>query len=212
MNISETRLNNFRNALAARKLRLTDIAEMLGKAPAQVSAFGGKNPTKGIGHQIAREIEAVLGMGAGALDVASTSPGLILDGSTARRIPVLSSKDAAKWYISPADYDPSEIHDWLAIPGVTDAYAFVLILEGMSMSPAFKAGDRVVVDPSTNAESGDYIALKHKRKDHIIVRRLSQEGDELFACATNPDWPNRILPITSDWKQVGKCMWLISKI
>eukprot|EP01034_Spumella_vulgaris_P013549 gene13549-17293_t len=35
MKISDTRLKNFRRVLADKKLRLTDIAELLNKAPAQ---------------------------------------------------------------------------------------------------------------------------------------------------------------------------------
>ncbi|WP_257602983.1 hypothetical protein [Pseudomonas aeruginosa] len=46
--------------MAERKLRSTDLADLLGKSQAQVSSFAGKNPSKGIGNQIAREIELAL--------------------------------------------------------------------------------------------------------------------------------------------------------
>ncbi len=60
MNISDTRLTNLRRIMAERKLRSTDLADLLGKSQAQVSSFAGKNPSKGIGNQIAREIELAL--------------------------------------------------------------------------------------------------------------------------------------------------------
>jgi SOS-response transcriptional repressor LexA len=100
MKISDTRLQNFRRILAEKKLRLTDIAELLGKAPAQVSAFGGKNPTKGIGDQIAREIENALNLHDGYLDMPygmDEFSNVTMLSHTGRKLPVIGSIAAGAW-------------------------------------------------------------------------------------------------------------------
>ena len=115
MRISDTRLHNFRQILAEKKLRLIDIAELLGKAPAQVSAFGGKNPTKGIGDQIAREIERALSLPNGSLDIphgfANFDNGSVL-GYTGRKLPVIGSIAAGAWCSSEDNFDRERLlHD-----------------------------------------------------------------------------------------------------
>jgi len=67
MDIDEIRLTNAR-FLADRFETLADFAKCLGKAPTQVSRFMGKNPTKAIGKNIAREIEEKCGQPRGWLD------------------------------------------------------------------------------------------------------------------------------------------------
>jgi hypothetical protein len=67
--IHTIRWENFRALLADRALTITAAAEALGKPQGQVSHFGGKNPTKIIGDQIAGEIEAAFSLPAGWLDV-----------------------------------------------------------------------------------------------------------------------------------------------
>lgn len=56
MDIYKIRWMNFRS-LAGHKGGITEAAEKLGKSQGQVSHFGGKEPSKNIGEQIAREIE-----------------------------------------------------------------------------------------------------------------------------------------------------------
>ncbi len=47
---------------------LQAFADKIGKVPTQASAFAGRNPRKGIGRKIAREIEAAFGKPHGWLD------------------------------------------------------------------------------------------------------------------------------------------------
>jgi hypothetical protein len=74
--IHEIRWANFRALLTERGLTITAAAERLSKPQGQVSHFGGKNPTKVIGDQIAGEIEAAFGLPPGALDKPDSSQNL----------------------------------------------------------------------------------------------------------------------------------------
>ncbi|MCS3467417.1 SOS-response transcriptional repressor LexA [Pseudomonas sp. JUb42] len=213
MNISSTRLRNFRHILAERKLRLTDIADRLGKAPAQVSAFGGKNPTKGIGNKIAREIESVLDLSPGSLDFPNEGGKSTKQSAcNAQILPVLDAIAATEWCKAPSTLDLSSVTEWLQPPGLTAPTAFVYLIEGISMDPVFSEGDKIVIDPSAEVVAGNYVAVVNETTGRMIVRQLRHEGEEKFLYATNNAWPDRIIRMSSEWKICGRAKWRITNL
>ena len=215
MKISDTRLQNFRRLLDERKLRLTDIADLLGKAPAQVSAFGGKNPTKGIGDQIAREIEKALDLHSGYLDMPygfSEFNNATVLSHTGRKLPVIGSIAAGAWCESDALFDPREAEEWIYPPGHVGPPAFILRVEGMSMEPKFIEGDKIVIDPSLEALPGHFVAAKRTRDQAATLKQLKQEGNEQYLYALNPDWPDRIIRMSEEWTICGRARWKISDL
>ncbi|MGX9554979.1 LexA family protein [Pseudomonas sp. CFBP 5750] len=215
MKISDTRLQNFRRILAEKKLRLTDVADSLGKAPAQVSAFGGKNPTKGIGDQIAREIENALGLHHGYLDMPygldEFNNATVLS-HTGRKLPVIGSIAAGAWCESHGTFDPREAEEWIDAPGPVGPRAFILRVEGISMEPKFMEGDKIVIDPSLDALPGHYVAAKRSRDQATTLKQLKQEGSEQYLFALNPDWPERIIKMTEEWTICGRARWKITDL
>jgi len=215
MKISDTRLQNFRRVLAEKKLRLTDIADLLGKAPAQVSAFGGKNPTKGIGDQIAREIEKALGLHNGYLDMPYGLGELnntTLLSHTGRKLPVIGSIAAGAWCEPHGTFDPRDAEEWIDAPGSVGPRAFILRVEGMSMEPKFVEGDKIVIDPSLEALPGHFVAAKRASDHAATLKQLKQEGNEQYLYALNPDWPERIIRMTEEWSICGRARWKISDL
>jgi len=215
MKISDTRLQNFRRILAERRLRLTDIADRLGKAPAQVSAFGGKNPTKGIGDQIAREIEKALNLHSGYLDMPyglnEFNNATVLS-HTGRKLPVIGSIAAGAWCESQGSFDPSDAEEWIDAPGPVGPRAFILRVEGMSMEPKFVEGDKIVIDPALEALPGHFVAAKRSSDQAATLKQLKQEGSERYLFAINPDWPERIIRMTEEWTICGRARWKISDL
>jgi len=215
MKISDTRLQNFRRILTERKLRLTDMADLLGKAPAQVSAFGGKNPTKGIGDQIAREIEKVLNLHNGYLDMpfglGEFNNATILS-HAGRKLPVIGSIAAGAWCETHGSFDPREADEWIDSPGPVGPRAFILRVEGISMEPKFIEGDKIVIDPSLEALPGHFVAAKRVRDEAATLKQLKQEGSELYLYALNPDWPSRIIKLDEEWRICGRARWKISDL
>lgn len=215
MKISDTRLQNFRRVMAEKKLRLTDIAEILGKAPAQVSAFGGKRPTKGIGDQIAREIEKALKLHSGYLDMpyglGEFNNATVLS-LTGRKLPVIGSIAAGAWCESQGGFDHRDAEEWIDAPGPVGPRAFILRVEGMSMEPKFVEGDKIVIDPSLEALPGHFVAAKRSRDQAATLKQLKQEGSEQYLYALNPDWPERIIKMTEEWSICGRARWKISDL
>jgi SOS-response transcriptional repressor LexA len=215
MKISDTRLKNFRRVIAEKKLRLTDIADRLGKAPAQVSAFGGKNPTKGIGDQIAREIEKALGLHQGYLDMPygiSESSNLTVLSHTGRKLPIIGSIAAGAWCESRGSFDVGDAEEWIEAPGPVGPHAFILRVEGISMEPKFLEGDKIVIDPALEALPGHYVAAKRSRDQALTLKQLRQEGGEKYLYALNPDWPERIIKMSEEWSICGRARWKITDL
>ncbi|PNG40837.1 peptidase S24 [Pseudomonas asplenii] len=215
MKISDTRLQNFRRVIAERKLRLTDVAELLGKAPAQVSAFGGKNPTKGIGDQIAREIEKALSLHDGYLDMpyglGEFNNATVLS-HTGRKLPVIGSIAAGMWCEGQGSFDSRDAEEWIDAPGPVGPRAFILRVEGISMEPKFVEGDKIVIDPSLEALPGHFVVAKRTRDEATTLKQLKQEGGERFLYALNPDWPERIIRMSEEWTICGRARWKISEL
>ncbi len=214
MNIKDTRLRNFRRVLEEKNLKLKDISNLLDKAPSQVSAFGGKNPTKGIGDQIAREIERVLELHGGYLDLP-----FILDEFNqldvlrvgSRRLPVLTSTGAAAWCKNSTGV-PGTASEWIDAPGPTGSGAFALIVEGVSMEPVFVEGDKVVIDPAAPVLSGSFVAVRRADNAAVFLRQFRSEGNEEYLHAANPNWPDRIVKLSEDWKLCGRAKWKITEL
>ncbi len=214
MNIKDTRLRNFRRVLEEKNLKLKDISNLLDKAPSQVSAFGGKNPTKGIGDQIAREIERVLELHGGYLDLPFTLDEFnqldVLRGGS-RRLPVLTSTDAAAWCKNSAGL-PGTASEWIDAPGPTGLSAFALIVEGVSMEPVFVAGDKVVIDPAAPILSGSFVAVRRTDNTAFFLRQFRSEGNEEYLHAANPNWPDRIVRLSEAWELCGRAKWKITEL
>lgn len=215
MKISTTRLLNFRDVLTKQNLRLTDVATRLGKAPAQVSAFGGKNPTKGIGDQIAREIEKALGLASGYLDFPHhlhQSGDKGFPNGRSRRLPILGPQEASLWCNSAEEFDSSMARGWIDPPQHVEIGAFAFLVEGVSMEPQFIDGDLLVVDPSEPIMPGHLVAVVKQGSNALVIRQLLQEGGDRYLRAINPDWPDRISELTSEWSIKGKARWKISSL
>ncbi|BAP44745.1 peptidase S24, S26A and S26B [Pseudomonas sp. StFLB209] len=217
MTISDIRLQNLRRIMAERQLRLTDIADLLGKAPAQVSAFGGKNPTKGIGNRIAREIEQVLHLQLGELDVlGGTESSKNIDRASARaratELPMLDLKSVDSWMSGNTGKSDGIQIGWINSPGPVGEKSFGITVEGLSMEPFFQAGDRLIIDPSHPCKNDSFVLAKRKSDNFLMIRQLKIEGNESYLLATNPSWPNRIEQLTDAWCLVGRAMWVVTQI
>lgn len=210
MTIYEIRLANTRRLLKERQLLLKDLANLLGKSPAQISAFAGENPHKNIGDQIAREIERALDLPRGYLDSAQDSHtnGTVI-GNTGRKLPVIGSIAAGTWCEAVDNFSPGDADEWVEAPGPVGPNAFILRVEGISMEPLFTAGEKVVIDPSLEAQPGHYVVAKRTSDQGVTLKQLRQEGGEYYLYAVNPNWPERIIRLSEEWHICGRARWKI---
>ncbi|QBR00695.1 helix-turn-helix domain-containing protein [Paraburkholderia pallida] len=111
-----------------------------------------------------------------------------------RRYPVLSHIQAGRLTEIEAPYAPE---DGFAVEyGDNDAsrWAFFLEIKGDSMTPDFKDGDRVRIDPEVIPRPGDYVAARNTKEEATFkkyrVRGTDPNGNEIFELVPlNPDYP-----------------------
>jgi SOS-response transcriptional repressor LexA len=105
-----------------------------------------------------------------------------------RDIPVVSWAAAGK----ATDYqDLATQIDETVGSHVTDPNAFAVIVEGDSMNPEFKAGDRVVVAPNLEARTGDVVLAKLSKGGVLLKRfkRTGLSGQTIRLESDNPNYP-----------------------
>ncbi|WP_252090423.1 XRE family transcriptional regulator [Pseudomonas sp. MWU13-3659] len=125
-------------------------------------------------------------------------------GPAGRLLPVIGYVKAGAFCEAIEQFQPSDADDWVEAGGPAGPRAFVLRVEGFSMEPDFKPGEKVVVDPDMQWETGDFVVAKRTRDQAATLKQLRMEGGKYYLYATNPDWPERIIRLDEEWTICGR--------
>lgn len=125
-------------------------------------------------------------------------------GPAGRLLPVIGYVKAGAFCEAIEQFQSSDADDWVEAGGPAGPRAFVLRVEGLSMEPDFKPGEKVVVDPDMQWETGDFVVAKRTRDQGVTLKQLRMEGGEYYLYATNPDWPERIIRLNEEWTICGR--------
>jgi len=79
-----------------------------------------------------------------------------------------------------------------------------LRVRGESMLPRFQEGEIIIVDPDARAESGQYVIARKDGSKEVTFKQLIREGESAYLKPLNPQWPEPIIRIDSDWHICGK--------
>jgi SOS-response transcriptional repressor LexA len=113
---------------------------------------------------------------------------------TVRRVPLVSSKDVP---VLLQDGEAFTKRAGLMTDANAGPRAFAVEIEGDSMRPLFRPGDRVVVDPDIQPEPGDFVVAQVQGA--VTFRKYRVREDEEFELVPmNDDWP----VVRSDGDQV----------
>lgn len=212
MDIREVRRRNLR-ALMDREFAgvrgaQSRLAEKLDKPQNFVSrclADPDKAGAKTIGEDFAREIEAAFGLERYTLD--SESMGLIAATTSEHnvgpgpeikgRIPLISWVQAGDWCEAIDNFAPGDAEDWLPCPFDHSDTAFCLRVVGLSMSPDYREGEIIAVDPHVNAVHGSDVVCRTP-EGTVTFKRLQITPDGTYLLALNPEWPNRMIAIPGE--------------
>jgi SOS-response transcriptional repressor LexA len=112
----------------------------------------------------------------------------------AQRVPVISSIQAGVWSEIDDGFQPGDAEDWLVTDIDLSENAFALDICGNSMEPEFKAGDRVIIDPSITPQPGDFVAAKNGEDEATFKkyrpRGIDSAGNVVFELVPlNDDYP-----------------------
>jgi SOS-response transcriptional repressor LexA len=111
-----------------------------------------------------------------------------------RRIPLISYVQAGRMTEAVNVFPPGGAFEYLLTDLDLSEYAFALELEGLSMTPDFNPGDRVIVDPAVSPRPGDFVVAKNGHEEATFkryrARGVNAAGQEVFELVPlNPDYP-----------------------
>ena len=90
--------------------------------------------------------------------------------------------------------------------------AFALAIKDDSMSPEFRTGDTVIVDPMTTPIPGDYVVYHLEGEKEVVVRKYKQistdSSNHFILVALNDDWANTEVGKELKGQVVGTAMSL----
>jgi len=95
----------------------------------------------------------------------------------------------------------------IRFPDLTDARAFVLEVNGKSLEPTYREGDRLVLSPSEKPRRGDRVVVR-TRKGEVMVKQLGQEtAQRIELISFNPGSEGITLPRREiEW--LYRIMWV----
>ena len=179
-----------------------EIAKVTGVTSSAVTQWK-DGPTKSLKTAPATKLAAATGFNAmwiatGTGPVKSDTAGFdvnarpVLEGM--RAYPVISKIQAGLVKEAVCPYEPG---DGFAIEfGEDDAssWAFYFEIEGDSMLPEFRPGDRVLIDPEVPPRPGDFVAARNSKQEATFkkyrVRGIDESGQEVFELVPlNDDYP-----------------------
>lgn len=193
------RIKNRRKELG---LTQQDVAESLGVSKASVSLWEkGDISPKNI-HSLAKTLKCqpdwlINGKGLPELELNVVTPINKLSGL----FPLIDWVQAGHFSaineiaVSDADHYPC--------PVKCSDQTFLLKVRGQSMAGTFNENELIFVDPNVDATNGKYVVARLDDENEATLKQLIIEGGERFLKATNPDWPNKILPINGNCTIVG---------
>lgn len=111
------------------------------------------------------------------------------------RVPVISYVAASGWQEVVDPYELGGGSDVLQTDEPVSSSAFALIVEGDSMMPEFRPGDRIVIDPSATPQPGEFVVAKLNNRDEATFKKYRPRGFDdngveiVELMPLNPDWP-----------------------
>lgn len=188
----------------------TRLAHLANTNPSYLSQIRRGLPTargveRAVGDELANKLEHAMGKPQGWMDAchdelredrADDYARAVSVPSDANECPVVSWDEAGRWATLGAAIcqDPSRDRLRCSIP--CTARSFAACIESESMTPTFAPADIVFVDPGVAPTRGRYIVVRHGNTDTATVRQLLVESGREYLKAANPDWPERIVPLT----------------
>lgn len=134
---------------------------------------------------------------------------LIESGRMAMRpLPIVGFAQAGKGgFFDAAGAPAGEGWDEVLFPDLPDDHVYALEVQGESMLPAYRDGDRIVVSSTAPIRRGDRVVLQ-TRKGEIMVKELRRQTNKTIELAPlNPAQEDRLF-LVADVAWIARIMWV----
>lgn len=124
------------------------------------------------------------------------------------QIPVIGLAQAGNdGFFDDSGYPVGEGWDEVRMPGKIDEKVYALQIQGDSMWPVFRNGDRILVSPDQSIRKGDRVVVK-TRDGEIMAKELARRsGSRIELKSLNPEYEDRSFTKKEiDW--IARIVWV----
>ncbi|MBU1304099.1 MAG: helix-turn-helix transcriptional regulator [Alphaproteobacteria bacterium] len=109
-------------------------------------------------------------------------------------------------FFDSAGFPAGQGWDEIALPSPGDNGIYALEVQGDSMQPLYREGDRIVVSPTEQVRRGDRVVVKTRDGEVMAKILYRQTGRQIELHSLNPAYEPRILDLTQvDW--IARIIW-----
>ncbi|PNH14187.1 helix-turn-helix domain-containing protein [Acinetobacter baumannii] len=128
-----------------------------------------------------------------------------------RLVPVISWIQAGTWTTADSVPMGTQFKEWLPPNPKCGKNGYGLIVVGESMSPDFRPGDKIYVNPDfqiSDLKTGDLVIVACDGETEATFKKLIVESNGMYLEPLNPKWHEKIIPLREGCKLVGKVVGL----
>jgi len=123
-------------------------------------------------------------------------------------IPLIDMSQAGQdGYFDTAGNPVGESWDEIRMPGLRDDHVFALQISDDAMTPALRAGDRVVVSPAAGIKHGDRVVVKLRSGEVVAKIFNSMSASALKLQTLNPKYPGRSIAL-KEIQWMARIVWI----
>ncbi|MOA44367.1 LexA repressor [compost metagenome] len=122
-------------------------------------------------------------------------------------MPLLGLAQAgAGGFFDSAGFPAGEGWDEVILPSPVDPGIYALEIQGDSMEPLYREGDRVVVSPTEQVRRGDRVVVKTREGEVMAKILYRQSAKQIELHSLNPAYEPRMLN-TRDIEWIARIIW-----
>lgn len=129
------------------------------------------------------------------------------DNQLSRSVPLLGLAQAGTGgFFDSAGFPAGQGWDEIALPAPGEGGIYALEVQGDSMEPLYREGDRIVVSPTEQVRRGDRVVVKTNDGEVMAKILHRQTGKQIELHSINLAYPPRILDL-ADVEWVARIIW-----
>ena len=131
----------------------------------------------------------------------------LIEGRRGQIAPLIGFAEAgADGFFDDAGFPVGSGWEDVRFPGLADETVYALEISGDSMEPAYRAGDRIIVSPTSSIRRGDRVVVRTVEGEVLAKVLARQTAKVLELESINPQHENRSIKMQEvDW--VARIIW-----
>jgi phage repressor protein C with HTH and peptisase S24 domain len=124
-----------------------------------------------------------------------------------RTVPLLGLAQAGSGgFFDSAGFPAGQGWDEIDLPAPGDGGIYALEVQGDSMEPLYREGDRIVVSPTEQVRRGDRVVVKTREGEVMAKILFRQTGKQIELHSLNPAYEPRIFDL-SEIEWIARIIW-----